>query len=340
VASSRPSPTHHPTARLKLFGGVLLLLIAAGTIGYRLIERWPWFDAFYKSVATLTSIGADVPLSTGGRVLTIVLALGGISTVALAATEVLRIIITGDLRAHLEGRKMQKAIDALEQHVIVCGYGRVGRHTCAHLRHANVTAVVIDARQVPVTAARAAGALTVLGDASADLILRRAGVDRARALVAAAGADPDNVLITMTARLLNPKLPIIARAVDEATVPKLLRAGATRTISPYAIGGGQMAEAVLRPSVVDFIEIATHDDLPDVRIAKKEVLPGSALEGTTVAASGLRSQLGLVLLAIKRRAGDVDFNPADDTVFDAGDTFIVVGRLAQLDRAGELALAR
>jgi voltage-gated potassium channel len=326
-----------PPTRLAVFGGLLLLLIVSGTVGYRAIEGWPWFDAFYKSVATLTSIGADMPTSDLGRGFTMVLALGGIFTVALAATEVLRTLITGELRTYLENRRMEKRIEDLDQHVIVCGYGRVGRHTCVHLQGAGVPFVVIDRDDAAVTAAVAAGAHAVSGDATVDAIMRRAGIARARAVVAAASTDADNVLITMTARLLSATLPVVARAADESTVPKLLRAGATRTVSPYAIGGGRLAEAVMRPAAPDLIEAVASADLHDVQVAQQAVRAGSALDGATVGASGLRSRLGLILLAIKRAGGEVAFNPGDDAVLAAGDTFIVVGPRAQLDRTAELA---
>lgn len=338
MASSPPSK-HWVPLRLLAFGCVPVLLIGAGTVGYRLIEGWSWFDSFYVSAATLTSIGADHPRSTWGRAFTIALAVGGIFTVALAATEVLRVLFTGELRNYLEKHRMDKRIDDLERHVIVCGYGRVGRQACAELLIAGVPFVVIDRQEGPLTAARDAGAHPLAGDATADFILRRAGIDRARALLAAAGTDPDNVLITMSARLLNPTLPIVARVAEEAIVPKLLRAGATHTVSPYAIGGGRMAQAVLRPSVLDFIDIATRKDFPDVQVEQWCVCPGSQLDGATIGTSGLRSRLGLILVAIERRDGEMAFNPEDDAALVAGDTLIVLGRRAQLARADGLSLS-
>jgi voltage-gated potassium channel len=337
VAASSPPLKLPPPARLAAFGGLMLVVIACGTFGFHAIQRWSWFDAFYKAVTTLTSLGSpEVPLSKAGRAFTAMLALIGVFTVALAATEVLRTIVTGDLRTYLENRRMQKRIEDLEQHVIVCGYGRVGRYTCAHLRTEGVPFVVIDKQDAPLADAAAAGAHPVPGDATSDAVLRHAGIDRARALIVAASTDSENVLITMTARLLNPTVPIVARAAEETTVPKLLRAGATRTVSPYAISGGRIAQAVLRPAVLDFIEVTTGRDLDGVQIAEQEVLAGSALDRSTVGGSGLRSRLGLVLLAVKRSDGQVVFNPGDDAVLAAGDTLIVAGPRATLDRADQL----
>jgi len=196
------------------------------------------------------------------------------------------------------------------------------------------------ARMAKWLAARQAGAHVVLGDATADPVLVGAGIERARALIAAAGTDSDNVLITMTARLLSPSLPIVSRAEDEATMPKLFRAGATRTVSPYMMAGGRMAEAVLRPAVLDFIEDATRKRRADLQMEEQLVRPGSALDGKTVGTSGLRSWSGLILVAIKRRDGHLAFNPEDDAPVAAGDTLITLGSREQLGRADALAFAR
>lgn len=341
LVASSPRRKLSPLARLLAFASVPVLLIAVGAVGYRAIEGWSWFDALFKSVATLTSVGHEIhPPSFAGRLFTTALALGGILTFALTMTEVLRTIITGDLRDYLETRHMEKRIDALEQHVIVCGYGRVGRHTCARLRDLGIATVVVDQQDGRLAAARDAGAHPVSGDATADSTLRQAGIARARALVAAAGNDPENVLITMTAHLLHPALPIVARALDESSIPKLLRAGATSTISPYAIVGRHMAQAVLRPELADVIAGATRNDLADLQIEEHLVRPGSPLDGETVGASGLRTRMGLILLAIKRLDGEMAFNPRDDAALTAGDTLIFLGHRAQLYRADEPALSR
>jgi voltage-gated potassium channel len=283
------------------------------------------------AVITLTSLGyADKhALSTAGHVVTLVLALVGISTIALAATELLRTIITGELRSFVEDWRMGRRIDALKQHTIVCGYGSVGQHVCADLVGAGVAVVVIDRRTEALAAARDAGAHTMLGDAAADDTLTRAGALRARALVAVAENDADNVLITIAAHLLCPELAIVARAEDEATVPKLTRAGATRTASPYAIAGERIAEAVLHPFALD-----AHLELDE-----QLVRPGSPLDGKTVGTSNALLQRGHMLVAIKRRDGHTIFNPANDAPVAAGDTLITLRRGQELDRTDGVAIA-
>jgi voltage-gated potassium channel len=331
-----------PPLRLLFFASVPAVLIGVGTLGYRYLEGWSWFNSFYASVITLTSIGHGETAyqSTSGQLFTLVLALGGIFTVAIAATELLSTIITGELREYVGKWRMRKRIETLQRHVIVCGYGHVGQHVCAELLAAGAAVVVIDRLETALSAAGQAGAHPVLGDATADATLGRAGIGRARALVAVAGADGDNVLITMTARLLCPALPIVSRAEEEATVQKLERAGASRTVSPHAIAGGMMAQAVLRPAVLDFVEDATWKRHADLQIEEQVVGPGSPLDGRTVGSSGLRSRSGPLLVAIKRQDGQLAFNPGDDAPVAAGDTLITLGSRAELGRAGALALPR
>lgn len=304
--------------RLLLFWCVPPLLIGVGTVSYHLTEGWSWFDSFYIGVVTLTSLGyADKhAMSVAGHVVTIVLALVGISTIALAATELLRTIITGELQSFVEDWRMGRRIDALEQHTIVCGYGDVGQHVCADLIRAGVPVVVVDRREDALAAAREHGAHTLLGDAAADDTLTRAGVARAKALVAASGSDSDNILITIAAHLLRPELAIVSRAQDEATVPKLLRAGAARTASPHAIAGARIAEAVLHPFALD----------AQLELDEQLVPPGSPLDGETVGKSSSRLQRGHMLVAIKRRDGRMIFNPEDDAAVTAGDTLITLSR--------------
>ncbi|HXJ19433.1 MAG TPA: NAD-binding protein [Polyangia bacterium] len=312
-----------PPWRLFVFLSLPPLLICAGAIGYRLIERWSWFDSIYVAVTSLTSLGSGVRHATSqsGRVLTLGLALAGVSTLALAATELLSAIMTGELREYLRSRRMTRRIEALEQHVIVCGHGQVGQHVCAEIIAGGVPVVVVDRQDEALALAREAGAHAVLGDASDDDTLRRAGIERARALVTVAGSDPDNVLITMTARLMQPALPIVSRSDHEATVPKLLRAGATRTASPHLIAGERIADVVLHPATL----------AADLQMRESMVRPGDAFDGLTVGACGLRGQGGPILIAIRHRDGSVVFNPADHVRVDAGDVVITLNQGPQRD---------
>jgi voltage-gated potassium channel len=328
--------------RLLVLASVPSALIAGGTFGYHLTEGWSWFDSFYISVTTLTSLGYGdkAALSTAGRVLTLVLALGGISTFALAAAELLGTVVTGEMHEFVWRRRMRRRIDALERQVIICGYGGVGARVCAQFIRAGVAVIVIDCKESAAVAARDAGAEFVVGDATIDQILVDAGIGRARALIALAGSDADNVLITMTARALRPDLTIVSRAEEDSAVPKLLRAGATRTMSPYGIAGGRIAQAVLRPAVFDFLEDVAGDGHLDLRMDEQLVRPGSSLDGKTIGDSGLRSWPDLILIAIKHSDGRLAFDPDDDERVVAGDTLITLGRREQQGRADALALSR
>jgi voltage-gated potassium channel len=315
------SPTSRPLPvpwRLAVYWSVPLAFIVAGTVGYRVVERWHWFDAFYVAVITLTSMGhaTEYAFSRGGRLLTVSLALGGIWTIAVAATQLLGMILTGELRGFAQRRRMEKRIAALEQHVIVCGFGRVGHRLCADLTEAGVPVAVIDRRDGALEAARQVGAHLVLGDATTDAALTTAGIDRARAVVAVTGSDADNLLITMTARQLRPQMTILSSAHDEGTMPKLLRAGATGGASPAAIAGHHLAAALLHPAAL----------AAAVELQEQVVRPGSAFDGKTVRTSGLRSRNGHILVAIKRADGSLSFDPEDDAPIGAGDTLLTLCR--------------
>lgn len=303
-----------------MYWSVPFVLIGAGTVGYRLIDRWPWFDSFYLSVMTLTSLGHgnDIALSHASRVLKIVLALGGIWTIAVAATQLLGMFLTGELRDYARRWRVARRIGALEGHVIVCGYGRVGRHVCADVAGAGVAVVAIDRLPEALEAARLAGLYPISGDATTDEALKNAGIDRARALIAVTDSDADNLFITMAARELRPYMTIVSSGRDAGTMPKLRRAGATWAEWPDAIAGDHMASEVLRPAVAE----------ADVEMKEQLVRPGSSYDGTTVRASGLREQRGNILVAIKRHDGSLAFDPGDDAPIGAGDTLITLCRRA------------
>jgi voltage-gated potassium channel len=342
-ATSRPSadPGRPLRRRLHLLALAPVALVLVGAAGYRVIEGWPAFDALYMSVTTLTTIGyAEVhPLGTGGRAFTMILALGGIFTIFFTTAEFLRAVISGELSSHLGRHRMEKKIAGLNGHVIVCGYGRVGQQVCSEFAAASVPFVIIDKAADRLADFALPAGHPVVGDATDDAVLHGAGIDRARAVVVVVASDADNVFITMSARLLADRVPIVARAEDAASIPKLMRAGANRVISPHVIGGGRVAQAVLRPAVLDFIEVATRSEHLDLQIEEVPVSAGSGLDGRTIESTGVRGDIGLILVAVKQRSGHMLFNPPDSAALVAGDTLIVLGKRQQLDRADRLARA-
>jgi voltage-gated potassium channel len=317
-----------------------LVLVAAGTAGYALIEpEYSPFDALYMTVITLTTVGYEEvhTLSPAGRVFTIFLLLGGVITFFYTATELVRIVVGGEVQAHIGRRRMARSLAGLRDHLIICGYGRMGRFVCREFSQRGVPFVVIDLRPELLQDFDLPHGLALAGDATDDDVLHRAGVGRARALVAVTPSDADNLFITLSARLLNDRLFIVARAEDEPAEHKLKRAGANRVVSPYASGGFRVAQAVLRPAVVDFIELATRTGHLDLQIEEVQVQPGSPLAGADLQASRLRLDLGVIIVAIKRGDGAMLFNPPGDAVMAAGDTLIALGGRPQLDRLEALA---
>jgi len=320
------SPWRRPLA----IAAVPVVLIVGGAAGYVMLEGWSWFDAVYMAVITLMTIGySEVhELDRSGRTYTMVLALVGATSLAAAATYVLQFVIGGELNKTFGRQRMKRALDNVSDHVIVCGYGRVGRRVAAELGESGVAVVVVDKEPERLTNC----ALWVSGDVTEDPALKQAGIDRARALVAALPADADNLYVTMSARLLNARLTIVARAEVEGTDEKLIRAGATRVISPTALGGQRVVQAVLRPAVLDFIDLATKSPHLELQMEQALVHKGSALDGVSVGEASLRERCDVLVVAIQRGDGRTQFNPPPDARLQHGERLVVLGNRASLDK--------
>lgn len=316
-------------------------LIACGTLGYYLLEDdYSLFDALYMTVTTITTVGfGEVhALSTTGRAFTIILMLGGVFTLFYAAGAVIQAVVSGELQSTLGKFRMEQSLSELQGHMIVCGFGRMGRLVCKEFASQKVPFVVIErnlelleAHKVP------APGISLHADATSDEVLKHAGVDRAHALVTVLASDADNLYITMSARLLNEGIFIVARTEDEQAEKKLKRAGANRVVSPYTIGGLRVAHAVLRPTVVDFIELATRAEHMELQLEETQVSPASRLAGTTLKDSQLRHEYGIIIVAIKKAGGVMIFNPPSESSIEAGDILITLGHRQQLDELEKLA---
>lgn len=316
------------------------VLMIGGTAGYVFLdERFSLLDALYMTVITLTTVGYEevYPLTPSGRILTIVLLLVGVLSFMYTVTELIRMVIGGEVRQLLGKRRMEHNLTKMKDHLIICGYGRMGRQACREFSQQGLPFVVIDRRAELLHDFNLAHGIALEGDATSDSMLRHAGVERARALVTVAASDADNLFITLSARLLNDKLFIVARAEGEQAEQKLRRAGASRVVTPYAIGGNKVAMAVLRPAVVDFIEFATGAEHVDLQIEQALIQPRSALAGITLHASGLRQDLGVIVVAIKDAKGKLAANPPGDAVMMPGDTLIALGARQNLNRVKILA---
>ncbi len=325
--------------RLLLIICVPSLLILAGTLSYHFIEGWSLFDSLYFTIVTLTTIGYGdlVPRSGGGKLFTMVLALGGVFTLFYLAADFLRVVITGEMRSVLGKQRMERTLAELKDHLIVCGYGRMGRFVCRDFAAHGLRFVIIDRDAEALANFSVPHGIAIHGDATSDDVLRSAGVERARALITVAAADADNLYITLSARLLNERLFIVARAETEAAQQKLERAGANRVVSPYIIGGSRVAQAVLRPTVVDFIDLATRTEHFDLQIEETRVAATSSLVGRTLRESQVRERFGIMIVAIKKPSGHMVYNPPGEGRLEADDILIALGPRQQLDELDRLA---
>lgn len=224
------------------------------------------------------------------------------------------------------------ALHQIKNHLIVCGFGRIGKIICQEFSHYRLPFVVIEQDEAALAEFDMATGLTLQGDASNDEILLKAGVDRARGLLAVAGSDADNLYIAMSARLLNEKLFIVARAEQESSEIKMRRAGVNRVVSPYTIGGFRMAQAIIRPAVVDFIELATKTKHLALQIEENHIQAGSYLDGKKIQDSKVFEETGIILVGLKARGEEMVFNPRKNHVLQAHDVLISLGSREQLDR--------
>ncbi len=313
-------------SRLTRGGIALLVFLAFGTTGYVVIEGWSVFDAAYMTVITMTTVGySEVrPLSQAGRTFNLFVMLGGVGLMLYILTVAVQTVVEDEvLKGLFRRRRMRSKIEALEQHYILCGYGRVGREVAAIFRGEKAPFVVVDTNEAAVGAAEDAGILVIFGNATHNETLRMAGVERARGLMAASGSDSDNVVITLTASAINSELNIVARADDAETREKLTMAGADRVVTPYRIGGRRMALSAIRPMAVDFFDDVVDPSRPGPRISEIEVLQDSPLAGMTVA--GFAQENDARVLALCRRDGAILFTPEAATVMEPGDGVIVLG---------------
>jgi voltage-gated potassium channel len=316
---------------LRTIGVMLLLVMAGGTAGYHYIEGWPWFDGFYMVVTTLTTIGYQEvhPLSHAGRVFNVFVILSGVSLLALGVGALSQALLEFELQSFFGRRRMEREIGRLDGHYIICGLGRVGRSVARELARKPVPFVILENNEAKRQRFATENWLVLGGDATQEPALRQAQIDRARGLVAATTTDATNLYIVLTARGLNPQLKIIARASEDAAEKHLRTAGADAVVSPYLFAGQRIAQSLLRPNVVSFLDTATTHLGIDLEIGEIHITPASTFAGKTLESSRIRQERGVIVLAIKRRAG-MRFNPAPDERIEADDCLIAMGEPAQL----------
>ncbi len=331
-----------PVRRIILSFIALILIVTLGTLGYMMLEGWGVLDALYMSVITLATIGFKEvhDLSDLGKIFTIVLIVFGVSTLGYLVSSMVQLMFEGQIQRIYGRKKVEKRIDALHGHYIICGYGRIGSMICRELLASKVPFVVVEHTTEILERIEDERFLWLKGDATVDETLVQAGIMRAKGLVSVVTSDSENVYITLTARGLNPSLYILARSGEEGTELKLKRAGANKVVSPYAIGGMRMAQSILRPNVVDFIEIATASEHLDLQMEEIGIPRGSDFAGQTLVSSAFRKETGVIIVGIKKAHGHMIFNPSPHDRLDEGDTLIVLGDPSSVDSLNVLITQR
>ncbi len=329
-----------PRLRVTQIGRLLaavLVTLGAGTFGFRHILHESWLQSFYRSVVTATLTGLDtVPSTNGARLLSIGLVIAGLTIIAYTGAVIVEAIAAGVLSGVLAERRRNRTMQRMRDHVIICGYGRVGRRVAEEFRASDVPYVVLDFHPDAVAAAKEHGDLLIEGDATEDEDLARAGLERARGLVAAADSDADNLYIALSARAVRPNLQIVARASDEDAEKKLKLAGADRVVLPYAAAGRTMANLVLKPQVTAFLDAVTTATGPDLHLAEIEVRDTCVQAGKTIREIRVRHATGAIIVALRKRDGTFDTTPEPDVRIEPGDVLVGVGTAEELRRLEDL----
>ncbi|MCU0232929.1 MAG: potassium channel protein [Thermoanaerobaculales bacterium] len=308
-------------------------VLATGTIGYRVIEGAGTLDALYMTAITLTTVGYRevFPLGTAGRLFTMLLALGGIGVIFVIATNLARAMLDTDVRRLIGLRRDMGMIKSLNRHIVVCGYGRTGRAVVEVLAEHGAPFAVVELDTQRCRALEDRHAAVVQGDATQEAVLRAAGVDRAATMIMCLADDAHNVYAILLARQLNPRITIIARAVDDGAEERLRLAGADRVLNPYRVGGTRLAITALKPTVVDFVEASLMGSSVELELAEVVVHPSSELAGKTLVGAEVRQRFGVIVVALKR--GDRTlFNPGPDERIEAGDVLVALGPIPALER--------
>jgi len=315
----------------------VVVVMAAGSLAFRLTTDESWLDSLYRAVMTGSLTGLDsTPHGAGARVVTILLVLAGVTIFGYVAALLVEAIARGVFTDALQEKRRQKAIRELDDHVIICGYGRVGRRVGDELRVAGTPYVVLDFSEDAIAAASERGDLLIEGHATEDDDLLRAGIGRARGLVAAADSDEVNLYITLSARAMRPDLLIAARASDEDAEKKLRRAGAGRVVLPYPTAGRVMAHRIVKPQVAAFLNIVTTSGGEDLSFEEIEVKRACGHAGLSIGELHIRDRTGAIVVAVRKADGAFETRPTPRTVLDEGDVLVGVGTPAEIKALEDL----
>jgi voltage-gated potassium channel len=316
-----------PVNKVKIALSIVLTVFIAGTIGFHYLEGWGFVDSFYYTVTTLSTVGFGdyAPKTTEGKFFTIFIIIFGVGTMLYSFGLISEIVIEGRLRRLLGRGKREKMIDKLSNHYIICGGGRIGFLISRELAAEKVPYVVIDNNHEVIQKMEDEGFVYCKGDATHDKTLLEAGIKRAKGIICVLPSDAENLYVILTAKELNRDIFILSRSEEEESEHRLLRAGADRVMSPYTLGGVRMAMAILRPAMLDFIEITTSRQSLELRMEEISICEGSSYIGQTLEDSGIRKRYGLIIVAVKKGTDKMIFNPMATYIIAEGDRLIAMG---------------
>lgn len=322
--------------RLRLALAMMLTVFVVGSVGYTVLGLTP-IDAMYMTVTTITTVGfrevTGPNVTTAEKLFTMSIIVTGVGTVLYTFTLAVQVVVEGQLRDFVGRRRMDKKIAQMRDHVVVCGWGRVGKAVAHDLVRAGKDVVIVDIDDDRV---RMLDIPTVVGDATLDATLRAAGIEHAAALVAALEGDAENLFVTLSSRAINLELFIVARARQEESVPKLQRAGADRVVNPQELGAARMASFVARPHVAEFIDVVMHERSMEFRMQEIEVTDDSPLAGVSLRDANLRQRAGVLVLALRETDGTFTTNPDPDILIEPKQVIIAVGTDTDLHRLEEV----
>lgn len=323
----------NPLQRLVIPGLILVAIVITGVMGYTAIEGWSFIDSLYMVVITLSTVGfREVhDLSPLGRVLTMGIIIMGVSTALYAAGQIVEMILEGQIVGFRRRRQMERRIAELEDHYIICGFGRVGHQVAAEFEAAGIDYVVIDSKPETAVELIPKNIPYIVGDITSDAVLESAGIKKAKGLIASADSDASNVFVVLSARVLNPGLFIIGRASYMDSEEKLKKAGANRVISPYFIAGKRMAAMATKPIAVDFLETVLHNEHMEMEMREFRVVGTCNLIGKTLGEAQIRQKSGAYVAAIRKKDGSFNLQPAADSRIEEEDILVTIGTPRQLD---------
>jgi voltage-gated potassium channel len=310
--------------RLSVCFFLLLTVLTVGTSGYYWIEQWPLSECLYMTAITVSTVGFQEvhPLSREGHIFTVALIFFGVTAAALSLSAMFEYFILSGLSTLFGRKKMDKQISKLSRHIIICGYGRTGYYIARDLKKARRSFIVIDNDPERIKLLEQEGILFLDGDAQDEELLERAGICKAKALVAALANDADNLFLTLSARSLSDGLHIIARVEDPDSGHKFMKAGASRVVSPFSTGANRIVQLLTRPAAVDLIEVVGAKKNLELEVLEIDVEEGSKFAGKTLAEARVRQALGCLVFAVKRPNGETIFDPDAGTRLESGDVLV------------------